>query len=195
MSVRLIAEHPCQPADVHFDYLDVFEVARAILGNPDSETESEDSLDEPHGMRNRCSECTQEPRYDREERESWGADYIYRTCEQWRSPPLVDHDPHHRRSDNHHTPPPAIETKVVCLKGPPQEEEGHDANDLVRQMEGLSVNDEAYAMLYTWCALRFPNVARLLPKPPLFQPVPAPVPTASFSLQGPTPVPQPVPPT
>ena len=47
MSIRLIAEHPCQPVDVHFDYLDVFEVARAILGNPDLETESEDSLDEP----------------------------------------------------------------------------------------------------------------------------------------------------
>ena len=77
MSVRLIAEHPHQPVDVHFDYLDIFEVARAILGNPDSETELEDSSDGPRGMRNRHSECTQEPRYDREERKSWGADYIY----------------------------------------------------------------------------------------------------------------------
>ena len=47
MSVRLIAKHPCQLADVYFDYLDVFEVARAILGNPDLETKSKDSLDEP----------------------------------------------------------------------------------------------------------------------------------------------------
>jgi len=77
MSIRLIAEHPCQPVDVHFDYLDVFEVARAILGNPDSKMELEDSSDEPYGMRNRCSEHTQEPCYDREERESQGADYIY----------------------------------------------------------------------------------------------------------------------
>ena len=47
MSVRLIAKHPCQLADVYFDYLDVFEVARAILGNPDLETKSKDYLDEP----------------------------------------------------------------------------------------------------------------------------------------------------
>ncbi len=60
MSIRLIAKHLHQPADVYFDYLDIFEVARAILGNPDLETESEDSLDEPRSMRNRPSEHTQE---------------------------------------------------------------------------------------------------------------------------------------
>jgi hypothetical protein len=47
MNIRLIAEHPHQPADVPFNYLDIFKVARAILGNPDLEMESEEFSDEP----------------------------------------------------------------------------------------------------------------------------------------------------
>jgi hypothetical protein len=56
-------------------------------------------------------------------------------------------------------------------------------------MRGLSVNEEAYAVLYTWCTLQFPDVAQLLPKPPFCQPTPAMVPITSFSVQTPAPSP------
>jgi hypothetical protein len=48
---RLVAEHPRQPVDVHYDYLDVYEMARAILGNHVLDTESDDFSDEPRSAR------------------------------------------------------------------------------------------------------------------------------------------------
>jgi hypothetical protein len=194
MNTRLVAERPRQHPDVYFDYLDVFEVAKAILGNHESDTESEDSSDEPRSARSRRVERIREPRYDREERESRGADYAYRSREQRRSP-SIEREPHYRRSDDRRMPPPMFETKVVRFKDPSQEREERDAEDLVKRMRGLPINEEAYAMLYTRCALRFPYVVQLLPTGrPLFT-QPAPVPTASLSLQAPAPPPQTVPQT
>jgi hypothetical protein len=79
MNTRLIAKHPCQPTDVSFDYLDVYEVARVILGNHGLDTESDDSSDEPRSARSRRSKRIQDRRYDREGRDRRGTDPSYRT--------------------------------------------------------------------------------------------------------------------
>jgi hypothetical protein len=67
---------------------------------------------------------------------------------------------HLRRS-----PPPDVETEVVRFKESTREEEGHEIDDLMRRMRGLSVRDEAYALLYAKCAAWYPTVAQSLPKP------------------------------
>ena len=59
----------------------------------------------------------------------------------------------------------------------------------MRCMQGLSVRNETYVMLYTRCAQRFPNIALLLPKPPFAQSMPEHAPTALFSFQAPTSLP------
>ena len=186
MHTRLIAEHPRQPTDVYFGYLDVFEVARAILGSHDldTSTESDDSLDEPRGTRSRRSNRIPERRYNQDSR---GADPTHRTRKQRCSPSPVERDSHLQCSADRHATPAAYETRVIHLKEPSREEEEREAEDLVKHMRGLSVHEEAYAMLYTRCTLRFPSIVQLLPKPLLTQPTRPPAPAASFSMQVPTP--------
>src|SRR5258708_7357934 len=185
MHTRLIAEHPRQPTDVYFGYLDVFEVARAILGSHDldTSTESDDSLDEPRGTRSRRSNRIPERRYNQDSR---GADPTHRTRKQRCSPSPVERDSHLQCSADRHATPAAYETRVIHLKEPSREEEEREAEDLVKHMRGLSVHEEAYAMLYTRCALRFLSIVQLLPKPLLTQPTRPPAPAASFSMQVPT---------
>jgi hypothetical protein len=60
-------------------------------------------------------------------------------------------------------------------------------------MKGLSIDEEAYAMLYTRCTLRFPNTLQFLPKPLFTQSRSASAPSASFSVQAPPPLPLPAP--
>ena len=177
MYPRLVAEHPRQPVDVHFDYLDVYKMTRAILRSHVLDIESEDSSDEPRSARSRRSER----RYDREARDSRGEDSGYRIYERRRSPSPIDYiprDSHYRRSDIRYTPPPVIETTVVRFEESIREEEEREVEDLMRRMHGLSVNEEAYLMLYVRCALRSPQV---LPKPLLFvQLASTPAPATTF---------------
>jgi hypothetical protein len=190
MRTRLIAEHPRQPKKVSFDYLDVFEVATAILDGDDSDSRSYESSDEPRSSRSRRSERTRERRYDSEERDHRETDSAYINHSRRRSPSPIERDSHYRRFDTRH-PSPTVETKVVRFTS--REDDEEDPDDLLRRMRGLSVRDETYAKLYTRCAKRFPNIALLLPKPPFAQPMPEPAPTASFSVQTPTVPPSSVP--
>src|SRR5713101_6258226 len=54
-------------------------------------------------------------------------------------------------------------------------------------MHGISVHEESYAILYTWCAHRFPNVAQCLPKPVRAQHMPTPLPSPQLT-SGPDPL-------
>ena len=70
MYTGLVAEHPRQPVDVHFDYLHIYEVARLIFSSHVLDIESDDSSDEPRSARSsassRPSGRIQEYWYDRE---------------------------------------------------------------------------------------------------------------------------------
>ncbi len=115
MNARLIAKHPDQPPGVPFDYLDVYRVARAILpGNDLSESDSDDSLDEPprhsrlHHTRDRWS--------DQEGQDPQGADPNFQDHEQRRHHSPTNHsshDSHCRRPNAHRSPLPDMETKVI----------------------------------------------------------------------------------
>ena len=206
MYARLIAKHPDQPAGVHFDYLDVYRVARATFsGNHLLDLELDDPWEEPQSLRSSRLERTRERWLDSEERDPRGADPSHRIYERRRPPSPVNYvpwDSHLRRTDTR-PPPPEMETKVVRFKEPAWEEEDREMEDLMKRMHGLSVHEESYAVLYTRCAHRFPNVAQNLPKPILSHHVPtptsapvavpapismlmsAPAPATSFSFQTP----------
>jgi hypothetical protein len=96
-------------------------------------------------------------------------------------------DSHHRPSDPRRSPPPEVETKVIRCKEPTREAEDREVDDLMKRMRGLSVHEEAYAVLFVRCALRFPSVAQVLPKPVFARHTPAPTPAMTFSIQTPAP--------
>ncbi|KAN0118727.1 hypothetical protein V8E52_004838 [Russula decolorans] len=222
MYARLIANNPYQPAREHFDYLDVYKVARATFsGDHLLDLDEDDPWEEPQGIKDRHSERARERRleerslrqanssrqsYERRRhrsptdlfpRESRHSDprfspspeSYYRRSDTRRSPtPNL----HYRRSDTRRTLPVDVETKVVRFKEPLREEEEREVDDLMRRMRGLSVHEESYAMLYVRCALRFPSVAQVLPKPLLTQQASTHVPATTFSVQtAPAPPPPP----
>ena len=162
MKARLIAENTRQPAGVHFDYLDVYEVARAILPVT-SDSESDDPLDEPRSTRRHSKRGR-----NQDGDGSQGIDSTQRTheCQHAPSPDgYLPHDFYPRSSNARPSSPPVVETKVVRFKDSTREEEGREIDDLLRRMRGLSTRDESYALLYGRCAAWFPTVAQSLPKP------------------------------
>ena len=202
MHTRLIAEHTRQPAGVSFDYLDVFEVAKAILGGHDTDSESDSSSDDHRSTRSRRSKRTREHRsHDRQHSPSpTKRDRHYRHSDT-RYSPSPEHrarrrspSPEYRdrHSDVRQSPAPDIETRVVRFKEPlHSREDEREVDELMSRMNGLSTHDKAYAVLYGRCALRFPSVAQVLPKPSFAQSTPSPTSTATFSVQTP---PAPAPP-
>ena len=60
MYTGFVAEHPRQFVDVHFDYLDIYEMARVIFSSHVLDIESDDSSDKPRGARIRRSGHIQE---------------------------------------------------------------------------------------------------------------------------------------
>jgi hypothetical protein len=194
---KLVAKHPRQPADVPFDYLDVYEMARAILGHHALDTDSDESLDEARRTRSRPSGRIQEHRYDREERDPRGTDPSYRTYKRRRPPSPIDYTPrdsHHRRSDIHpsrRSSPLEAKIKGARFIEPTREEEDRELDDLLKRMRELSVHEEAYAMLFGQCTLWFPSLAQNLPRPVFPQHLPTPAPAITFSIQTPAPLPPP----
>ena len=82
MYTRLIAKHPDQPSWVHFDYMDVYRVARATFsGNHLLDRDLSDSWEESQGLRSSRLERTRERWLDLEEREPRGANSSHRTQE------------------------------------------------------------------------------------------------------------------
>jgi hypothetical protein len=73
----------------------------------------------------------------------------------------------------------------VCFKEPLRKEDEREVDEPMRRMNRLSVHDEAYAVLYGQCALWFPSMAQVLPKPSFAQSAPPPAPTITFSVQTP----------
>ena len=69
MYTRLIVKNPQQPSKIYFDYLDIYEVARAILEGEDSDAWSGNSSDDLQSPRNRRLEHTWERHYDAGERD------------------------------------------------------------------------------------------------------------------------------
>lgn len=189
MKTRLVAEHTRQPTDVPFDYLDVFEVARAILGNQGLSSESDDSSDEPRKPRSRRSARTRDRGSDREDREPRGRGSGYRSHERHPSLSPVERNSRPRHSSDRRSSPTVIETKVVRFKEAMQPEERQEIENLIRGMRGLSVHEEAYAMLFAECIIRFPDLGQVMPQPAFVSaPIPA---TTSFSVQTPVPAPPP----
>ena len=194
MFSRLIAKHPDQNSDEHFNYLDVYKVARATFsGNHLLDLELDDPWDDPPSSRRNHSDRAFERWLEQEERDARGTDSSHRTSQRRRdSLDFPSRDIHHRYPDRQRSPAPEVETKVVRFKESTREEDDHDVEDLVKRMHGLSVREQSYAVLYARCAFRFPSVAQCLPKPILDQNAPAPPSSATtFSLQTPAPPPPP----
>ena len=187
MYARLIAKHPDQPSGVHFDYLDIYKVARATFsGDHLLDLELDDPWEGSRSLKNGRLERTQTRRADQDEHDPRGADPNYRSFERWHHP-SPDHPPRHR------SPPPETNTRVVHLKKPAHEEEDPEMEELMERMHGLSVREKAYGVLYAQCAHRYPSVAQCLPKPipAPYAPISTPVTANTFSLQTPAPPPLP----
>jgi hypothetical protein len=212
MYIRLIANNPFHLAREHFNYLDVYKVARATFsGNHLLDLDKDDQWEEPQGAKDRWSGCTPKRWLDQEERGPWRLDSDLRTHEHQPHLSFSDHLPHesqrpnpcfspspeshyqqsnthcspssdarYRHSNNCCTPLPEVETKIVCFKEPEQDKE-HEMDDLLRCMRALSAHKEAYAMLYEQCAIWFPSLVQVLPKPLFTQPTLA----TAFSMQTP----------
>jgi hypothetical protein len=142
LQTRLTAKHTHQPLNEYFNYLDVYEVAMAILGTEESDSDSNDSLDDSCSPKHRHSGHPRECRHDSNKRNS----RIKEHC-QASSPDL-----YHQDHDSCQSPPPETETRVIHFKDSTWEEEGREIDDLIRRMCGLSVQDEAYTTLYGRCA-------------------------------------------
>jgi hypothetical protein len=141
MYARLIAMHPDWPSSLHFDYRDVYKMAKAAFsGNHLLDVELDDPWDEPQSLRRRRSERAQERWLEQEEHDPRGTDHRYRTYEHQRTTSLIDCMPCescYRPSDTRLSPLPEAKTKGVRLKEPTREEEDRELEDLVKRMYRL----------------------------------------------------------
>src|SRR5258708_22729117 len=192
MYVRLIAKYPDQPSGAHFDYMDVYKVARVTFsGTHLRDRELDDPWYGSQGLQSGRSECAQYQRSDQEEYDLQRAAAIHRMYEQRRYPIPIDRrprDPCYQHPDTHIAPPPEAETQVHRFREPTREEENHEIEDLMGHMHGLSAHNESYVELYAQCAHRFPNIPQILPKLVFAQHVPAPAPTTIVAFSHHTPV-------
>ena len=184
MDAWLVAEHPRQPVDVHFDYRDVYKVAREILRGHDLNSGSYELPDEPYSRKTRRSKHTWECRYDSEDSDPRGADSTFQAHDHRRPSSPISYTPHdscYPHSDAHFMPLPENEPRAVRFEEFAREEEDCKVEDLLERMHELAASEESYAVLYAQCSHRFPNVAQCMPKPLLAQHAPAPPPATSFS--------------
>ena len=173
LQTRLAAEHTRQPLDKYFNYLDVYEVAMAILGTEESDSNSNDSSDDSRSPKYRYSGRPQEYQHDSDKHNSRIKEHRRAS-----SPNL-----YHQGRDSHQLPPPETKTRVIRFKDSMWEEEGCKIDDLIRRMRGLSVQDKAYATLYGRYARWWPTVTQTLSKPQIVDHMPTPLMT--FAVQTP----------
>lgn len=103
MYSRLIAKHPDQPAGIHFNYLDVYRMARATFsGNHLLDLEPGDPWDDS-GLRGNCSGCMCERWLDQDEHNSCRPEAGFRMSAPSISPHL--HIPQHFLSTCRHSAP------------------------------------------------------------------------------------------
>ena len=142
MYAGFVAEHPRQFVDVHFDYLDIHEVARVIFSGHilDTSIESDDSSDEPRSARIRRSERIQEHWYERKDSDLCRGYSTSWTQDHRRPSPPISYKPHHSRyqhSDIHFMPLPETGPRVVRFKESAREEEECEAEKNFDQYQNL----------------------------------------------------------
>src|SRR5712672_3201658 len=119
MEIRLLAQHPNHSDNNPFDYLDVYKTARAVCGGK-CLSSLDDSDESDHNDDGADSDNDRDPH---------GTDREWRTRKRKSKPSA-----------------PVVETKVVRLLEPPRVTGGQDMEELLRKMQGLNIQEQAYAL-------------------------------------------------
>src|SRR5712671_1740693 len=163
MEIRLLAQHPNHSDDDPFEYLDVYETARAVCGGKRL-SPLDDSDDSDHDNNGDDSDNDRDPR---------------NTDREWRTTK--------RKSKSS---APVVETKVVRLQEPPRATGNQEMEELLKKMQGLDIRERAYTILYGQPPPRHPTTSS---DSQGFEPPYAAPPPATYAYQAPSSTSQPWP--
>ena len=168
----LFAKSPDLPAGTAYDYEDVLKVARAVFSRSSFfPFQHRDQWDEY--PRTRSSERSFGRWFGRDEPDPRETERSRCHVERDRECPALKYrsrDSYDRRQiDAPRARTPRVETRMIPSNGPTREEEDQELVDMIVQIHGLNVREKAYAVLYTRCMDRFPDIADRLPKPEIVE--------------------------